>query len=1462
MILIKAHVKQHTRTLPSGKVVVVRAHEDKRQKKAASGSFDPGQRVKDKWGDWSTIVGPDPKDSSRLILREDGTSSTVSVPISNLVVARPLKAKARPSGAPKATKSGIKWPDGGREPVILRHDAHSSEPIEVMAGYAGKDAGLVDTTPSYGLFDGIFAGPRGGMDGENIHAVVLDPDKILTHSQFNQLNYDDYSKIAKELHPEWSEEQIERAWDYAAEEKEPFTEDESDFEDLFGGDVAEASWMAQGFRGAIARKLGYHAVEMKDETGISTQVLSGAKTIPAEKGESFDQLERRIYSLWKEEVGGDSAGQESLTKSCDIIQKSMPIPVLTRDHEPTEGQIKAGNYRKPKRRFAGLDVSIENPAGSYRRGQDRAGKTWETRMLYDYGYIRGSLGVDGDHVDCYLGPNEDAPMAYIVHQRCYGDWDKFDEDKCMLGFDSQEDAEAAYLKHYDDPRFLGPVTAMPMDEFRAKVRATKEAPQMIKAMPLILKAYVRAHTRKLGSGKVIQVRGYTDKRVKKPTAASNDKQLSFNLEDTYDGIETREGTTDQQIELGKAAVKSLAQHIVGVRHSGEQAPTLLGVRLAKGFTEKGNVNLVGQKIGSPADLAALAQVYRDPRFETFRMIYTKRGRVVGETAYSSRLPGSVSFHDDIDDEVRRDKEGFGADGYYMLHNHPSGSAAPSNADKLFTKAIASAVPGFKAHVVIDHNEYGVIDSHGDDSVVQDEALGGIDLHGDPSLDHDLLGMSVTDPASAAVVGKRLEALGQAEAPVLVMTQGRRAEVSLIASVPSATIRRLSEKGGETKARAWLRRVGSKTGSGSNIFLSVSDTDMERLSGELRNLVVSGLVTDVVSSSGVSLRALRIHPHERDPFSYSPRKARRVLVGAKGGPLRKALPLVLKAHVPAHTRRLKSGKVIVVRAYDNKRVKKPAPGSSDKQIDMFVAADEHGEVPPAKAVFVRKDERPSKDEAMREFIADSRNAGGVASNSQSSDNKGESNQQGGAMKFDTLDLQDPETYANNPELATLARRVAEANWKPGDMSRGDFKREVLAGKHPELVRAALEKREQEKKEAAAAAEKGAQAAVSADLPDGYSVTVEGDDLIVSGPFDDDLHERIKRAGGRWDGKAGTNRRAWIVPASKGTSLKRVLSNWVKANQGKMAAEAEARKAADEAKAKARAEAPKVEPGTYGPFTVKKSIKDPNRLVVSFRYDPDLVSAVKEAKSAKFNPNTKSWLVDKSDGAKLLDILNRGAALAEKKAAQAEKAQQEEAARRKAAAEAEAADRERKGISTAYFWSDGSVRDLPSVGETIKRGDEYHVVTEVSRGRYYGDDAMSFGGTDDRPYQHRVMLRRATDEERASHMDREAKESAERRRKQEAKRAIDSVIGDIRTAGTMPEKAEPKGETILNTFTAYGTGDMIVIDDDRIWYIKNNGMDGDDWSRNNVATGGAGGIGWYVPKTPEMERRIREAVRHAD
>lgn len=150
--------------------------------------------------------------------------------------------------------------------------------------------------------------------------------------------------------------------------------------------------------------------------------------------------------------------------------------------EPSAEESASSEYTKPRIKWQGLTIAVENPAGSVRRGRNRHGVTWEQRMLYDYGEILGTMGVDGDPVDIFMGPNPDAPMVYVVHQRRVNDWENYDEDKCMAGFDSQEDAVAGFLACYSDPRFLGPITAIPVAEFVSKVRATRDKPAMIKAL--------------------------------------------------------------------------------------------------------------------------------------------------------------------------------------------------------------------------------------------------------------------------------------------------------------------------------------------------------------------------------------------------------------------------------------------------------------------------------------------------------------------------------------------------------------------------------------------------------------------------------------------------------------------------------------------------------------------------------------------------------------------------------------------------------------------------------------------------------------------------------------------------------------------------------------------------------------------------------------------------------------------
>ena len=118
--------------------------------------------------------------------------------------------------------------------------------------------------------------------------------------------------------------------------------------------------------------------------------------------------------------------------------------------EPTEAQKEAGNYKKGHVRIGQFDITVENPKGSVRRGVDASGKAWEQTMQNTYGYIRGTEGVDGDHIDVFLTNDIDGwngRRVYIVDQ--YNEDGTFDEHKVMLGFNDEAEAQDAYLSNYE-----------------------------------------------------------------------------------------------------------------------------------------------------------------------------------------------------------------------------------------------------------------------------------------------------------------------------------------------------------------------------------------------------------------------------------------------------------------------------------------------------------------------------------------------------------------------------------------------------------------------------------------------------------------------------------------------------------------------------------------------------------------------------------------------------------------------------------------------------------------------------------------------------------------------------------------------------------------------------------------------------------------------------------------------------
>ena len=140
--------------------------------------------------------------------------------------------------------------------------------------------------------------------------------------------------------------------------------------------------------------------------------------------------------------------------------------------QPSDAQKEAGNYAKGHIKVDGYDVTIENPKGSTRSGKDANGKEWSIKMNYDYGYIKGVTGVDGDHIDVYLSDNPTSGNVYVVDQ-IDQQTGKFDEHKVMYGFPSKEAAVEAYKSQYEKGWKVGTVTEVSREDFKKWIESSK-----------------------------------------------------------------------------------------------------------------------------------------------------------------------------------------------------------------------------------------------------------------------------------------------------------------------------------------------------------------------------------------------------------------------------------------------------------------------------------------------------------------------------------------------------------------------------------------------------------------------------------------------------------------------------------------------------------------------------------------------------------------------------------------------------------------------------------------------------------------------------------------------------------------------------------------------------------------------------------------------------------------------------
>lgn len=306
-----------------------------------------------------------------------------------------------------------------------------------------------------------------------------------------------------------------------------------------------------------------------------------------------------------------------------VEAKRLHEEELKVDTNPSEAQKEAGNYKKGHIKINGFDVTIEQPAGSVRYGKDASGKKWSQVMNNTYGYIRGTEGVDGDHIDVFLGPDMNSDMVYVVDQ--VNTDGSFDEHKVMMGFSSLEDARSAYLSNYEEGwQGLGNITGVTLDGFKkwidSSTRKTKPfseykgikreediAPRKVKKLSLVDKDdYITSAERK-------HIKAFLESGLKEARVNNSIYEISNIGDDGVYEIVRRFNYTDPltlvKDENGKLVNKrGEGEHVIRVKPTFEEIRPDSGIRFREVKDKNGEKSLVGlHNISEEKLLKALRQ---------------------------------------------------------------------------------------------------------------------------------------------------------------------------------------------------------------------------------------------------------------------------------------------------------------------------------------------------------------------------------------------------------------------------------------------------------------------------------------------------------------------------------------------------------------------------------------------------------------------------------------------------------------------------------------------------------------------------------------------------------------------------------------------------------------------------------------------------------------------------------------
>lgn len=241
----------------------------------------------------------------------------------------------------------------------------------------------------------------------------------------------------------------------------------------------------------------------------------------------------------------------------------------------------------------------------------------------------------------------------------------------------------------------------------------------------------------------------------------------------------------------------------------------------------------------------------------------------------------------------------------------------------------------------------------------------------------------------------------------------------------------------------------------------------------------------------------------------------------------------------------------------------------------------------------------------------------------------------------------------------------------------------------------------------------------------------------------------------------------------------------------------------------------------------------KLFVAIPYEYAEIRDLAKRKGARWDPDNKVWRF--SDEQALADIKE----LIEKKNHEVYQQRMEEAeAKRK-----KEQDRLKSYGTPLRWWRNDKG---PAEGYIFRSKDLGVVVVTHVEARYIKEDGLSLGLDDDQGWMTTIWVKPADSDDTARF---EAEELLRKSRSAAIDR-LEEIAKEIQKKGQMPSgKHRLSGKAMYLPGTKrhvlYGGGSWFVINGSKIWYVRNNGADGDDWSHNNVETGGAGAMGWAIP-----------------